>query len=82
MPSNDAQYSYNLLINLVNSVNKESKKLEDSKKRLNQKTNNVKKLEEKLRKELKKGAVVITQTYHFPNWRPYKKVENFWLYRA
>lgn len=42
----------------------------------------VKKLESKLKKELKKEAVVITQTYHFPNWKPFKKVENFWLYRA
>lgn len=42
----------------------------------------VKKLEEKLRKELKKGAIVITQTYHFPNWKPFKKEGSFWLYRA
>ncbi len=42
----------------------------------------VRKLEEKLRKELKKGSTVITQTYHFPNWKPFKKVDNFWLYRA
>lgn len=41
----------------------------------------VKKLEDKLKKELKKGSVVITQTYHFPHWRPFKKIENFWLYR-
>lgn len=40
----------------------------------------VAKLEEKLKKELKKGAVVITQTYHFPNWKPYKKIGDFWLY--
>lgn len=42
----------------------------------------VKKLEEKLKKELKKGSVVITQTYHFPTWKPYKKLDNFWLYRS
>lgn len=42
----------------------------------------VRKLEEKLRKELKKGSTVITQTYHFPNWKPYKKEGDFWLYRA
>lgn len=42
----------------------------------------VKKLEEKLKKELKKGSVVITQTYHFPNWKPFKKLDNFWLYRS
>lgn len=40
----------------------------------------VSKLEEKLQKELKKGSIVITQTYHFPNWKPYKKLEDFWLY--
>lgn len=41
----------------------------------------VKKLQQKLKKELKKEAVVITQTYHFPNWRPFKKEGDFWLYR-
>lgn len=42
----------------------------------------VRKLEEKLKKELKKGSLVITQTYHFPNWKPYKKTGDFWLYRS
>ncbi|MBI2086474.1 hypothetical protein HYT74_03980 [Candidatus Daviesbacteria bacterium] len=57
----------------------------------------VKKLEEKLKKELKKGSTVITQTYHFPNWKPYRKIDLskeidfsknikgagiFWLYRV
>ena len=32
------------------------------------------KLEPLLRKTLKKGSRVITQTFHFKNWRPYKKV--------
>ena len=56
----------------------------------------VNKLEEKLKKELKKGSIIITQTYHFPNWKPYKKMDlskeidfskdikgagNFWLYK-
>ncbi len=41
----------------------------------------VKKLEEKLQKELKKGAIIITQTYHFPTWKPFRKLDNFWLYR-
>ncbi len=56
----------------------------------------VTKLEEKLRRELKKGSIVITQTYHFHNWKPFKKIDlskemdftkdikgagNFWLYR-
>ena len=42
----------------------------------------VAKLEEKLKTELKKGSIVITQTYHFPNWKPYKKIGDFWLYRS
>ena len=41
----------------------------------------VNRLEEKLKKELKRGTVVITQKYHFPNWKPYKKLGDFWLYR-
>ena len=35
----------------------------------------VAKLESKLKKELKKGSIVITQTYHFPNWKPFKKID-------
>lgn len=42
----------------------------------------VKRLEEKLKEELKKGTVVITQTYHFKNWRPYRRIGEFWLYRV
>ena len=34
----------------------------------------VERLEHKLRKELNKGAIVITQTYHFKNWKPFKKM--------
>lgn len=41
----------------------------------------VAKLQPKLKSELKKGAVVISQTYHFPSWKPYKKLGNFWFYR-
>lgn len=51
----------------------------------------VAKLENKLKKELKKNAVVITQAFHFKNWKPYKKITRktksdkiggeFWLYR-
>ena len=41
----------------------------------------VRKLEDKLKDELKKGSIVITQTYHFPNWKPFKKEGDFWLYR-
>lgn len=40
----------------------------------------VARLEKKLFSELKQGAIVITQTYHFPNWKPYKKIDTFWLY--
>ncbi|MDP3733125.1 MAG: hypothetical protein Q8Q91_01155 [Candidatus Daviesbacteria bacterium] len=42
----------------------------------------VNKLEEKLKKELKKGSVVITQTYHFPNWKSFKRLGNFWFYKS
>lgn len=34
----------------------------------------VDRLEPKLKKELKKGSIVITQTFHFKNWKPYKKL--------
>lgn len=39
------------------------------------------KLEEKLKDELKKGAIIITQTYHFKSWKPFKKQGDFWFYR-
>ncbi len=42
----------------------------------------VNRLAKKLPQELKKGSVVITQTYHFPTWKPLKKNANFWLYRV
>lgn len=45
-------------------------------------TKGVQKLENKLKQELKKGSVAITQTYHFKTLKPYKKLGNFWLYRA
>lgn len=41
----------------------------------------VRKLETKLKAELKKGSVVITQKYHFPEWKPIKKEGDFWFYR-
>lgn len=44
--------------------------------------NCVNKLEEVLKKELKKGAVVITQKYHFKKWKPFKKIDNFWYYKV
>lgn len=34
----------------------------------------IEKLEPILKKELKKGSIVITQSFHFPNWKPYKKI--------
>lgn len=34
----------------------------------------VEKLEPKLKKELKKGSLIITQTFHFKTWKPYKKI--------
>ena len=58
--------------------------------------NGVKKLEHKLQTELPKGSLVITQTFHFPNWKPIKKVNfakeidfskdiqgagDFWIYK-
>lgn len=42
----------------------------------------VDRLEGKLRKELKKGSLVITQKYHFKNWKPDKKSDGFWLYKT
>ena len=35
----------------------------------------VNKLDTKLKKELKKGSIVITQTYHFKTWKPFKKID-------
>lgn len=42
----------------------------------------VKKLEGKLKKELKKGSIVITQTYHFKNWKPFKKIGDFQIFHT
>lgn len=52
----------------------------------------VSKLEGKLKAELKKNTVVITQAFHFKNWKPYKKLirktkddkigGEFWLYKV
>lgn len=58
----------------------------------------VKKLEKKLKKELKADSVVITQTFHFSNWKPIKKIDltknqkvisqsgekmgDFWIYQV
>lgn len=40
----------------------------------------VDKLESKLKKELKKNSIIITQTYHFKNWKPSKITDDFWFY--
>lgn len=42
----------------------------------------VARLEPKLQKELKKGSVVITQTYHFPHWKPYQTIDQFNFYKV
>lgn len=58
----------------------------------------VEKLEKKLKQELKPGSLVITQTFHFKNWKPIKKMDltegqqviskdgkkmgDFWIYKA
>lgn len=39
------------------------------------------KLEPKLKKELKKDAIVITHLHHFKNWKPFKKVGEFKFYK-
>lgn len=44
-------------------------------------TKGVKRLEAKLKQELKRGSIIITQTYHFQEWKPFKKAGNFWLYK-
>lgn len=41
----------------------------------------INRLEKKLQEELKKGAVVITQRYHFKSWKPFKKIGDFWIYK-
>jgi SAM-dependent methyltransferase len=52
----------------------------------------VARLEQSLPKELKKGSVIITQSFHFSKWLPYKKMSlktkndkiggEFWFYRT
>ncbi|MBU1000300.1 class I SAM-dependent methyltransferase [Patescibacteria group bacterium] len=42
----------------------------------------VKRLEKKLSNELKKESVMITQTYHFPTLKPFKKTDDFWFYKT
>lgn len=44
-------------------------------------TKGIKKLEEKLLKEVKKKTIIITQTYHFPKLKPYKKLGDFNFYK-
>lgn len=42
----------------------------------------VAKLEQKLRQELAPGTRIVTQTYHFPTWKPIKTVGSYCLYQA
>lgn len=42
----------------------------------------IKKLEDKFKNELKKDSIIITQTYHFQNWKPFEKLGDFRLYRV
>ena|SRR5258708_5434640 len=58
----------------------------------------IEKLEKKLKKELRAGSIIITQTFHFKYWKPFKKIDlsqgkkviskegkkmgDFWIYRA
>jgi SAM-dependent methyltransferase len=44
-------------------------------------TKGIKKMEEKLPKELKKKTVIITQTYHFQKLKPFRKLGEFNFYR-
>jgi hypothetical protein len=37
-------------------------------------------LEDKLKKEIPKGAHVITQRYHFKTWKPTYKIGDIWIY--
>ncbi len=37
-------------------------------------------LEKKLKEELKPGATVITQRYHFKHWKPTSHIGDFWIY--
>ncbi len=39
------------------------------------------KLEKKLKEELKPGATVITQRYHFKHWKPFKQIDDFCIYQ-
>lgn len=41
----------------------------------------MKKLEKKLRKELKKGARVVSYYWKFPSWKIVKKIDNIHLYK-
>ncbi|OGE41494.1 hypothetical protein A3E86_05365 [Candidatus Daviesbacteria bacterium RIFCSPHIGHO2_12_FULL_47_45] len=40
----------------------------------------VDRLEPILKEELKPGAKVITQKYHFKNWKPTKTIDDFYIY--
>ena len=52
----------------------------------------INKLQPKLKSELKKNTIAITQAFHFPNWKPFKKLNlkakndkiggEFWFYKV
>lgn len=42
----------------------------------------VARLEKKLKKELKKGSIIITQRYHFKSWKPEKTIDDFNFYKV
>lgn len=41
----------------------------------------VEKVKNKLKKELKKGSLIITQKYHFQHWKPIKTIGLFNIYK-
>lgn len=41
----------------------------------------VRRVEKVLRKELKKGAAIITHKHHFKDWEPKQKIDDFWIYQ-
>ena len=41
----------------------------------------VARLEQKLPAEMPKGSIIITQRYHFKKIKPFKKIDEFWIYK-
>lgn len=42
----------------------------------------VDRLENKLKKELKKNSIIVTQKYHFKHLKPYRELDNFHFYQT